>query len=185
MFKRHVTENSFVTASRDAASADYDGNRLQAETPCVYLIGPNTSVNRFYSVNREEFEVDPGNVNEWMLKRYPVTMDFEFEVVVYATSQRHMLALCQACVLLFRDITDVRVPDFEGQDEPYKDYETEMMWQFHPNTDATPNRSDLFKSSAGAIIRGVHVDDADGTIVRRGYRITGNDGYPVIELQLN
>lgn len=185
MFKRHVTPNTFSSASRDAASADFTDNRLQAKTPCLYLIGPNTNVNRFYSVNREDFEVNPSNVNEWMLKRFPVTLDFEFELMVCATSQMHMFSLCQACVLLFRDITDVRVPDFAGQDEPYKDYETEMLWQFHPNTENAPDRSDLFKSRAGVIIRGVHVDDADGTIVREGYRITGNDGYPVIDIQLN
>lgn len=185
LFKRHVTKSSFVTSSRDAASSDYSDKRQDADVPSVYLIGPRAMVNRFYSTNRTEIEVNPQNINEWIQTKEPVTLDFEFTVSAYANSSLQMYGLCQACILMFRDITVVRVPDFKGQDEPSKEYETEMIWQFMPETDNTPNSSDLFKSSAQVIIRGVNVDDAGGTIVRRGWRIHGNDGMPVIEIDLS
>lgn len=183
VFKRHVIPDVFVCVSRDAANQHFDDTRLQAKAPAVYLIGPSTQVNRFDSINREEATEDPSDPDQWYRKRYPVTLDLEFDVAIYATTERHLLALSQACILLFRDITEVRVPDLEGQTEPYKDYEIEMMRTFHPDIDDEPNRSDLYKSRAGVMIRGVHIDDADGTIIQRGWRITDNDGLPVVDMQ--
>lgn len=184
LFKRHVIENAAVMSSRDAASENYTDERKASQTPGVYLIGPRTLVNRFDSINREEPEDDTVDVNTWNRKRYPVTLDFEFDLAIYASTQRHLFALCQACVLLFRDITEVRVTDFANQSTPYKDYEIEMMWSFHPSNESVPNQDDLYEATAGVMIRGVHVDDDSGTVIQQGWRITANDELPVIDIQL-
>ena len=183
VFKRHVIADVFVSASRDAANSHFDDTRRQAKSPALYLIGPRTLVNRFYSVNREDATENPLDSNQWYRKRYPVTLDFEFDLLICATTERQLMALSQACILLFRDITEVRVPDLSTETQPYKDYEIEMMWTFHPEIDAKPNRSDLFKARAGVVIRGVHVDDQDGTIIQSGWRITKNEGLPILDTQ--
>ncbi len=186
VFKRHVHDKVFVTVSRDAASIPLDDERLKAEAPALYLRGPRAPINRFDSSNMED-EVAYG-ATEWTRKRYPSTHDFEFTLTVVAKGSRHLYSLLQSCMLLFRDITEVRVLD-DPADDPvnptgtYKDYEIEMPWPFAPDVDDEPNDSDLFRATAGVTIRGVHIDYEAGTIVERGWKITDNNGMPTTEVQ--
>ncbi len=186
LFRRHVHDKVFVTVSRDAARQPLDDERLQAEAPALYLKGPTAPINRFYGVNREE-EVEEGPTG-WYLKRFPCTHDLEFTLTIIATSSAHLYGLLQSCILLFRDITEVRVLD-DAEDDlvnptgSYKDYEIEMPWPFAPDVDDSPNASDLFKATAGVVIRGVHIDYEAGTIIERGWKITENDGLPTTDMQ--
>jgi hypothetical protein len=185
LFKRHVTDKTFVTVSRDAATAALDDQRLRAAAPAVHLVGPRTAVNRFYSINREEIEQDSIDPTMWMRRRFPVTVDFDFDVYLYADSSRHLFSMAQSVMLMFRDIIVVRVPDDPTDPTgPHKDFEIDMLWPFQPTVeDNEANESDLFVATAGVVIRGVHVDEEAGTIVQRGWLITDNDGEPVAQVQ--
>jgi hypothetical protein len=187
VLKRHVMADVYVTVSRDAASLPLDDERLKAEAPALYLRGPRTPVNRFDSCNLEN-EVE-GAGDSYTRRRYPVTMDFEFVLTIVARGSRQLYALVQSCILLFRDITEVRVLD-DPNDDPvnptgvYKEYEIEMPWPFAPDIDDEPNDSDLFRMTAGVMIRGVHIDDEAGTIIERGWKVTSNDGEPTLDVQV-
>jgi hypothetical protein len=188
IFKRHVLQNTFVLISRDAASDLLDDNRLQAEAPSLYLTNMSITRNRFYSINREseiENQTDP---DRWFRTKFPVTVDIEFTLTIVAKSAMQLFNLCQSCMLMFREITDVRITD-DPSDDPvaptgnYKDYEIRMPWEFPISAEGNVSESDLHISTAGVSIIGVHIDKESGTIVERGWDVTANDGLPVVGVQ--
>lgn len=169
LFRRHVLQNTHMSASRDAVTGVGD-ERLRASAPAVYLIGPQIVEDRLHSVNQELEEADPGDATQWHRKRFPVTVDLEFRIGVVSDGNRHLYGLTQALIMFFRDVVHVRVPDNPAAPAgPYKDYEIDMAWAFRGNHDDEPNKDDLFKSIARASITGVQVDDYDGTIIESGW----------------
>jgi len=173
MFKRHVLLNTFISSSRDAPSKALDDERFKAMLPAIFLIGPRTNVNRFKSSNLEDEQHDQG---EWNRRRFPVTLDFEFDLEIHVTKTRHLFGLEQALILLFRDKTELTIDN--DPNDPSKgstEYEITMDWETTPATENEPNQSDVLSSTAIVKIEGVHVDDEDGTIVERGWDIDSSE----------
>jgi hypothetical protein len=185
LFKRHVLQNTHVTMSRDAIEDPTVGDeRLRAKTPSINLVGPRTAQDRVHNFNRLGDVEDPSDPDAFIRKRHPTSLDFVFDLIIYAMGSGQLYALEQSCINLFRDVTHIRVPlDPALPDGEYTEYEIEMPWLFEPVTEDNPNRSDLFVSRAGVVIQGVQVDSRSGTIVQRGWRITANSGYPIVEIE--
>jgi hypothetical protein len=184
LFRRHVFKNTHITVARDYDDDPSDLKRMLANTPVVHLVGPTTPLNRFYSINREDVEEDPSDPDAYFRLAPPVTVDIEFDIRGYAKTSRQLYAIQQAVLMMFRDITFVRV-DIDPNDpaQGYKEYEFHLPFESYPRSVTIPNFSDLVSFFASCVIRGVHIDDEAGTIIERGWRITANDGEPVVDLQ--
>lgn len=173
MFKRHVLFNTFITSSRDAPNKALNDERFKAQLPAIFLIGPRTNTNRFKSSNLEDEQFDAG---EWERRRFPVTLDFEFDLEIHATKSRHLFGIEQALILLFRDKTSLVIEnDPDDQSKGSTEYEIAMQWDTTPSTENEPNQSDIMSSTAIVTIEGVHVDDEDGTIVERGWEVESSE----------
>ncbi|MCK5604399.1 IPT/TIG domain-containing protein [Candidatus Pacearchaeota archaeon] len=185
LFKRHVLLNTHTTMSRDAEHQSEIDKRFAATAPAINLIGPRTGQDRDHNFNTLDAVEDPADANAFIRKRHGVSLDFVFDLIIYAKGSGHLFALQESCIKLFRDVTEIRVPDDPAvPDGDYIEYEIEMPWLFEPVTEDDPNSSDLFMSRAGVVIRGVQVDSVGGTIVQRGRRITSNDGDPTLEIEV-
>ncbi len=185
LYRRHVLANTHHTTARDYSLTPDEQKTLRASGPMVQLMGPRLPVNRFYSLNREPFEADSvGGVDGMMRKKTPVTCDVVFSVALWANSIYHLEGLIQGCLLLHRDIKFVKV-DVDPSDptKGTKDYEFEMPWDGYPETNTDPTTDDLLFASLTCVVRGVHIDEDFGTIVERGWIVSGNDGYPTLESQ--
>lgn len=187
IMRRHLLPDVYLTASRD-----YDPDpgtnlaRLFSKLPCVHLVGPDTNLNRFYSVNREEPEEVSGDPNMWTRKKEPVTVDLEFRVVGWADNMRHLSSLGQAVVILFRDvkwITILKDPANPGLGTVR--YELDMPFSGQPDYNTEPSTDDLRNFRATVQIRGVHIDPEAGTIVERGADLFAGDGEPDLDTQGN
>lgn len=184
LFKRHVIGNVHVTVRKDYVADPTKIERLLATVPVVHLIGPQTPLNRFCSVNREQAEADPTVANGYLRRAAPVTEDVAFEVQAWARTQREIFSIGHAMMMLFRDVVLLRVyNDPAAPASGYKEYEVGVPFYGHPTYNTTPNPDDLSSLRAQVEIKGVHMDDEAGTIVERGWEITANDGEPTLDPQ--
>ena len=88
----------------------------------------------------------------------------------------------QQFLLLFRDIVYLTIPvDPSDLSKGNVSYEIEVPWTGYPTFDLETSFSDLFRFDSRLLIRGVHLDDEAGTIIEQGWRVTTNDGEPVLE----
>lgn len=174
-FRRHLLENTHMTMSRDFDSDPVDLARKLAELPVVYLIGPNTPLNRFHSINQEPCQEHPTELNEYLRKAPPVTTDLDWSVRIFANNMHHLLGLQQAFLLLFRDVVEVVI---DGGS-----YQMMMPFGQYPTITTVPNQSDIFSLRGAFVIKGVHIDEESGTIIERGYDIIANDGEPILDIQ--
>lgn len=182
LLKRHLMSNVAITLGRDYDQDTTDWERLRASAPCLQLFGPLTPINRFYSINREDVQEDPLDSDAYYRRNVPVTVDLDFDVQVWARTPMELQAISQAFLLLFRDIVEISVLRDPSQPSLGSvSYEIEIPWNGYPGHNLEPNFSDLFRFESRLLIRGVHLDDEAGTIIERGWRITANDGEPVIE----
>jgi len=186
MMRRHLLVDVYLTASRDynANPSNPDIARLFAKLPCVHLGGPHTTLNRFYSVNREDYEEDPADPNMWLRKKEPVTVDLEFRVVGWAANMRQLSSLGQAVVIMFRDVKWIEI--LKDPAQPLLGtvrYELEMPFTGQPDYNTAPSTDDLRNFRAVVQIRGVHIDPEAGTIVERGWDLFAGDGEPVLDTQ--
>jgi len=185
IYRIHVLENTHHTTSRDFSGDPSSTETLKASTPLVQLVGPRMPLNRFDSINYEEPEEDPlGGADGMMRRMKPVTCDLLFEIRAFALLDRHLTGLVQAILLMHRDVLFVKVlVDPNDPSKGTKDYNLDLVWDGYPELETEPNISDLLSASMTCKIRGVHIDEESGTIVERGWRITQNDGDPVLESQ--
>lgn len=185
LFRRHVLENSHYTTSRDYSLTPAQQETLRAQGPLVHLSGPRLQLNRFYSLNREEDELDSLSTPDGrMRRRVPVTVDVVFTITAWANSQAHIHALVQSLLLFWRDIKFVKV-DVDPVDpaQGTKDYEFEPLWEAFPDMSTDPTAEDLLYATSQCVVRGVHIDEEFGTIIERGWIITQNDGLPSLQFQ--
>ena len=181
LFRRHVLKATHIVAKRDYDDDPSSEARAVEATPVVHLIGPTLPINRPYSVNREEPEDDPSNPGGFLRRNVPVTVDLEFEVVIWARTSMQLLALQQAVLMLFRDVTHLVVARDPAQPSlGAVQYEFAMPWEGFPSIDAVPNQADLCSARSRCIVRGVHVDDEIGTIIERGWLVTSD---PAVDVQ--
>ncbi len=183
--RRHLLPDVFLTASRDY-DADPGTNlaRLFATLPCVHLVGPSTTLNRFYSVNREDPEEDATDPNVWTRKKEPVTVDIEFQLVGWAATIRQLTALGQATTIMFRDVKWIEILKDPSDPTLGTDrYELDIPFTGQPDYNTLPSTDDLRNFRASVIIRGVHIDPEAGMIVERGWDLYAGDGTPTIETE--
>ena len=184
LFKRHVIANVHVTVKRDYVADPGQLERLQAELPVLHLVGPQTPLNRFYSINREPAEEDTGLADAYLRKAVPVTVDVGFQIEVWAETQREVYSIGQAILLMFRDVVHLQVERDPSQPALGSvEYEVGMPFFGYPTYNTDANKDDLTSLRAQCEIKGVHLDDEAGTIVERGWEITANDGDPTVETQ--
>jgi len=184
LFRQHLLANTHMTVKRDYVADPTQLELLKAEAPVVHLVGPQTPLNRFDSINREPVEQDPADVDAYIRRARPVTQDIAFEVQAWAETTRELTSLGQAFVQMFRDITWLRVERDPSQPAlGYVEYAVGIPFFGYPVYNTDPNKDDLNSMRAQVEIKGVHVDDEAGTIIERGWRITANDGEPVVEVQ--
>jgi len=185
LFRRHVLENTHYSTQRDYSLTPAQQETLRASKPLLQITGPTLNLNRFYSLNREDYEADAlGGVNGMMRRKIPITVDMVFTVIPWADNSTHLHALVQALLLFGRDIKHVRVAvDPLDPSKGTKDYEFEPDWTGFPDMNSDPNADDLVHAVSRHIVRGVHVDEDFGTIVERGWIITENDGTPLLQIQ--
>lgn len=185
LFRIHLLRNTYHTTGRDFSLTPSLQKTLRSEGPLVQILGPRTPLNRFYSINQEDDGADPlGGVNGRMLRAEPITVDLVFPIGIWANNTTHLQALVQAYLLFHRDIKHVKVAvDPTDLSKGTKDYEFEPSWDMFPDMTTTPVYDDLSFAMAQSIVRGVHIDEDSGTIIERGWVVTQNDGYPVVEPQ--
>jgi len=184
LMRRHVMSNVHLTVTRDYADDPPSDEHLWAEMPVIHLAGPRTVLNRFYSCNREEVEEDPSDPELYFRRKFPVTVDMEFDIIGWAKNSRHLFAMGQAIVLLFRDIIHITI-DVDPSDPArgQVSYELDMPFGNQPDYNTAPALDDLRNFRTMCRIRGVHIDDESGTIVERGRELTVNGGNPVVNTQ--
>lgn len=175
IFRRHLLENSHVTMSRDFDEDPSTIERVMADLPVVYLVGPNTPVDRLRSVNQLSPEALPGDSTYYFRKEVPITTTLVFDIRIYSQGMQHTTALQTELMMLFRDV-------------PYLPYGDERYWLMmpfnrYPAISNVPNQSDLYSVRAGCEIRGVHLDSYSDTIIDIGRQIIDNDGEPIVETQ--
>lgn len=184
LLKRHVADNVGIALGRDYDDDTTDWARLRATAPCLTLAGPTSELNRFYSLNMEPDEEDPLDAARWLRRRPPVTVDLGFTVRGYAHAMEHLYAMGQALLLTFRDIVRLRVlRDPANEAAGFVEYEVEVAWEAHPGFTSAPSVDDLFYFDARLLIRGVHLDDESGTVIRRGWIVSTNAGEPTVDTQ--
>ncbi len=183
-FRRHLLKNAHITTKRDYDDDTTDQERLKAAVPVVYLVGPRTPVNRYDSYVRMEPAENPADPDQYYRRKPPITVDIEFDIVVWAKTSMQLYGLHQALLKMQRDIYFIEVDhDPADPSKGQAKYPFRMPFDSYPDVNTTPNESDLNNFRASVIIKSVHVDDEDGTVVERGWRITDNDGEPVVDVQ--
>lgn len=182
LFRRHVTENTHYTTSRDYSLTPALQKTMRASGPLVQLTGPRLVLNRFRSLNREDYE--GVGTDEWIRTKPPVTVDVQIGVNFWANQFQHLHGLVQAYLLFHRDIHAVRI-DIDPADPSAgtRDYEFALPWTSYPDVDTEPSADDLISAVARSEVRGVQIDEDSATIVERGWDIVDNDGYPVVDSQ--
>lgn len=186
LLKRHVIDNVALSLGRDYDDDPAAWERLRASAPSLRLVGPNTELNRLYSLNRVDDEVDPDDPTRWLRTQVPVTVDLDFGMRGYATSPTAVFAMSQAVLLLFRDNVRLGIlRDPLDESAGRIEYEVEVTWEDYPSFTMQPNASDLYWFDARVLIRGVHLDDDSATVVRRGWIVSSNEGDPTLEVQGN
>lgn len=175
LFRRHLLENTHGTMSRDFDDDPADLERKIATLPVIYLIGPNTPLNRLSSFNIDGGIVDPSDPLRFVRYAIPTVVDLSWEVRIYAKSLRHLLSLNQAYLNFFRDITEF-VFDGDG-------YDFRIPFNRYPTIVNVPNQSDLYSIRSAFYVGGLHIYDDDRTMIERGWRVEYNNGEPVVEVQ--
>jgi len=174
VFRRHLLENTHITMSRDFDDDPASLQRVLAEVPVVYLVGPATPPNRLRHLHQiEPVETVP---TEFIRNEAPVAVDLNFQIRAFAQGMDHMLSLQQELILLFRDAPYLNVA---GQIP----LEFRMPFSGYPTTITIPGLSDLYSIYAQMTIFGVQLDSASGTIIERGWEIFYNDGEPILDIQ--
>jgi hypothetical protein len=166
IFRRHLLENTHFSMSRDYEGIQLDFERDKPDLPVCYLARPRFPVNRLNSCNRQDY-VESDQPDEWTRKKEPIVTDFAFEIIIVADNQKHMNSLNQSLLLLFRDVTEVKYNN--------KEYELRMPFNNYPVGVTIPNMQNILSLRAGCLIKGVQVDDTDGTIIERGWDTTEVD----------
>jgi hypothetical protein len=184
LFRRHLVPNVWLTVDVDYTDSPADQDRLRAIAPVIHLVGPGGPLNRFDSVNREEAVDDPADPTRWVERRESVAADLTFEVRCYAATSRQLFALGQAFTLFQRDVVELRVPDDPALPAgAAKLYEVGCPFDGLPDYNVEPVNAGLFGWVGKFMIRGVQIDTEAGTIIRRGWRISQNEGEPVIQTE--
>jgi len=184
-FRRHLLKNTHITTKRDYDDDTSNDNRKDAELPFIYFEGPRVDLNRFYCLNQPEPIEGATLTDQFTVKKEPVAVDIGFDIVIGAKTSQQLLSLNQELILFFRDIINLRVYD-DPSDETgtYKDYEMVLPFTGYPKSNIIPNHSDINSSRAVMEIRGVDLDDYDGTIISRGWKIFANDGEPMVQIEI-
>lgn len=184
LFRRHLLPNVWLTVDVDYTDSPADLDRLRATAPVIHLVGPVGPLNRFDSINREEPTDDPTDQLRWVERREPVTADLVFDVRCFAPTARQLFALGQAFTLFQRDVVELRVPDDPAVPAgAAKVYEVKCPFEGLPDYNTEPVNAGLFSWGARFMIIGVQIDAEAGTIIGRGWRISSNDGEPVVGTQ--
>lgn len=175
LFRRLFLENTHITMSRYFVEDTAFLDRVRAEVPVVYLVGPSLSRDGLRTRYRREAYEDPLDSLRYEQKAPPVYVVMNFDVRCYADNSQHAMGMQQQLALLFRDVGYF---SFQGRDLEFR-----MPFNQYPSVINVPNQSDLQSVRCGLSIRGVQVDDETGTMVERGTIVFENDGDPIIELQ--
>jgi hypothetical protein len=173
VFRRHLLENTSVVTSRDFDDDPTSLQRALAELPVVHLIGPSTQRNNLRQIHRVEEAVYAGD--EYQRSDAPMAVDVSFQLRAYTQGIQHMLALQQALVMLFRDVSYLSAA---GQTLEFR-----MPFTGYPTSVTVPNMSDIYSIFAQILINGVQLDYESASIVERGWKITANDGMPILDTQ--
>jgi hypothetical protein len=182
LFRRHLSPNVHLTASRDYTDDPADHARMRATAPVFHIIGPRLPES-FIDTQRK---LDPEDTTypEFIEKKPPTWCDLEFDLNLYAETPAAMLAMLQAFVKFGRAGLKVRVPNVAALPAgAYKDYDLWMPSDGIPQPDLAPDILGLLNAQGGFSVRGVQIDDEAGTVIDRGWRITANDGDPTVETE--
>lgn len=175
VFRRMFIGNTNITMSRDFVEDTAFLERVMAEVPVVYLVGPNfvrDGLRTRHRLDPYEDSLDPLRSEQLAP---PVYVTMEFDVRCYVDNSQHAMAMQQQLMLLFRDVGYI---EFDGRNLEFR-----MPFNQYPSVVNVPNQSDLQSVRCGLSIRNVHVDDGTGTMVDRGSIVFDNDGDPVVEIQ--
>lgn len=184
LFRRHLIPNVWLTVDVDYTDSPADQDRLRALAPVLHLVGPAGPLNRFDALNKEEQVDDPADPLRWLERREAPVADLTFEVRCYAATSRQLFALGQAFTLFQRDVVELRVPDDPAVPlGAAKVYEIGCPADGFPDYNTEPVNAGLFSWTGRFMIRGVQIDTEAGTIIRRGWRTTANDGEPTVDTQ--
>jgi hypothetical protein len=179
--KRNLHANVALTLGRDYDAATGDPARLPATLPAIYLAGPHVSVARRDAYNREDPVADPVTPHAFTRVREAVAVDLTFDLSLWADNPRHLMALTQAMLLMFRQVRFLEVlRDPATPALGSYSYELDLPWDSYPDLVTDPNRDDLVGIRAACIVRGVQVDTEAGTLVERGMEVTTNAGEPTL-----
>ena len=183
IFKRHLMSNVSMMIGAEYDDDTTDPERLRAQAPCTYLIGPVLTPNRLATMTYQNAEEDPLDSDAFRRFSDPVVVDIAFEVQIWAKSARHIMAMTQAFLAMFRDVTSIiikRDPDDPGSDDMR--YDIMIPFVGYPVIGQRPGFDNLYEMKSSCEIKGVHLDLESGTIIERGWRITDNDGEVGIQI---
>lgn len=183
IFKRHLMANVTMMIGAEYDDDTTDLERLRADAPCVYLIGPAMTPNRLASLTFLNTEEDPLSSDAYRRFAEPIVVDMTFEVQIWAKSARHIMAMSQAFLTMFRDVTNISIKrDPSDEDSDDMTYDIKIPFVGYPEILQRPGFDNLYEMKSSCEIKGVHLDLESGTIIERGWRITDNDGEVGIQI---
>jgi hypothetical protein len=162
--KKQVLPEVVLTTNTDFDSDTTDGLNIVdiAQLPSIVLQGPETPINRFYSVNqRIDEEISPGVVH---IRRVPKTVDLNFAWIGMSNSTMELVNLMTACYRYMQDnpfITMDRDPS-----DPSKgtvDYEFDFQPGGSFEVAGSNNNSNVRNFSGSVVIRGFDIEGYAGT----------------------
>lgn len=173
--ERHVTPQVDISASADYDDDITDVKRYEGRLPVIELTGP--TVRRSEAVRQcviGEYEDDPSDSDQHLRRIRGIVVDVEFGVRILAKYAQEIYVLTTEWNKLWRDIPWLEV---DGEK-----LEVEIPWGEEASITTAPQWSDLTSARSRVVVRGVHIDGSNDTIVERGWRITDNGGEIEIEV---
>jgi hypothetical protein len=179
--RRHLLMDVWVRASRDydANPADGENEPMEAVVPRIELAGPTVREDRENALNRLDPEAD--GATYFRRLHYPRTVELDFDVTGFASSERGIFGLAQAFILLFRDHD--AIPFLRVGGAPSSgiiSYEALIPFDGQPSFGPVDTADGL--RTFGAILRvcGVDLDETDGLVIERG-RTVYDDIYDEVQ----
>lgn len=165
LFVREVLENVAITVHTDFDATPEDGfNTIEvAKLPSLLMVGPNLTLNRFYSSNvKRSVDLMDGGFAELRPSR---TVDLGFTLLGLSEFKQELLNFTQEVAAFFE-----RNPYLYVLRDPANaalgKVRYELALTSDPQTAGAPNDSNVRQFSAECVVRGVDLDD-ENMVVRR------------------
>ncbi len=172
--------NQIMENIRIATHTDFDVDVTDGESiievsklPSIFLIGPELTENRFYSINKRPEPVDSGDPLKFDQIRVPKTVDVVFTLNGVSNSLLQILNMQHHVVMFFHRNKYLFVQrDPKDASKGEVRYEMDIIEGEDPKLRQSLGNSNIRFFASQFVIRGVDIDELDQLVVDKTHELT-------------